>query len=143
MPSASFSHTVSLSIDADTAWGKLQEEATWAGIGPIDSVSNAVHDDAGELLSFQWAANVGGKLYRGTADTVEADKPNRFVLKMNTSEIAGNVVTELTPSGDASDVSVEITLTTKGMLSAMFFPAIKQALSSGFPQQVEDLAATL
>ncbi len=28
------------------------------------------------------------------------------------------------------------------MLSAMFFPAIKQALATGFPQQVDDLAGS-
>ena len=42
-----------------------------------------------------------------------------------------------------TDVTVEITFRTKGMLSAMFFPAIKQALSSGFPQQIEDLASAI
>jgi hypothetical protein len=40
-------------------------------------------------------------------------------------------------------VTVEITFRTKGMLSAMFFPAIRQALSTGFPQQIEDLVATI
>jgi len=142
MPSASFSHSVPLATDIQTAWAKLQQEETWAGIGPIDSVSDAIHDSDGRLESFKWAANVGGKLYRGTATIVEADEPTRFVLKMYTSEIVGDVTTVLAQTGDTCTVTVAIALTTKGMLSAMFFPAIKQALASGFPQQVEDLAAT-
>jgi hypothetical protein len=65
-------------------------------------------------------------------------------LTMDSSEIAGDVVTTLVPTGDTScDVTIEITFRTKGMLSAMFFPAIKSALASGFPQQVEDIAVVV
>lgn len=40
-------------------------------------------------------------------------------------------------------MTIEITFRTKGMLSAMFFPAIRQALASGFPQQIEDLVTAI
>ena len=42
---------------------------------------------------------------------------------------------------EGCEVTVEITFRTKGMLSAMFIPAIKAALASGYPQQIEDLVA--
>lgn len=142
MPSATFSHTASLDTDVESAWAKLQSEKTWAGIGPLSYVSDPVHAQDGTLESFAWAADLGGKRYPGTARTSVADAPSRLVLEMDTSEISGSVATELMPTGTTCDVTVTITVNTKGMLSAMFFPAIKQALASGFPQQVDDLAAS-
>ena len=62
-------------------------------------------------------------------------------MTLDTSEIAGDVIATIEAGNPSTDVTVEITFRTKGMLSAMFFPAIKQALSSGFSQQIEDLAA--
>jgi hypothetical protein len=141
MPSASFTHTVHVDVDRATAWAALQSADTWAGIGPISSVSNASKDPNGILRSFEWEADVGGKTYRGTTTTTEAVVPQRFALQLDTSEIGGTVLAVLAEREDGSDVTVTLGLTTKGMLSAMFFPAIKKALASGFPQQVEDLAA--
>ena len=142
MPSATFVHTAPLPTDIETSWAKLQAEETWAGIGPLSSVSDAKHADDGTLQSFKWAADLGGKRYPGTARAIEAVAPNRFVLEMDTSEIVGTLTSELEPTGSTSQVTVTIMMRTKGMLSAMFFPAIKQALASGFPQQVDDLAAS-
>ena len=143
MPSASFTHTVHVDATLADAWSALQSADTWAGIGPISSVSNDVVDTDGILRSFEWEANVGGKTYQGTSTTIEAVLPERFALKLDTSEIGGTVLAVLAESNGGCNVTVTLGLTTKGMLSAMFFPAIKQALSTGFPQQVEDLAANI
>ena len=87
---------------------------------------------------------VGSKAYDGKAWVTGYDLISRYELTMDSSEIAGDVVATLVPTGDTScDVTIEITFRTKGMLSAMFFPAIKSALSSGFPQQVEDIAVVV
>jgi len=125
----------------DEAWAALQEPKTWSNIGPVASVSDPEYAADGTLTNFLWIADIGGKAYKGTAETTLHNKPDRFELTMDTSEIAGDVVATLTPADDGCDVTVEITFRTKGMLSAMFFPAIKQALASGYPQQIEDLVA--
>jgi hypothetical protein len=143
MPSASFTHTVHVDTSIDGAWAALQSAETWAGIGPISSVSNAVVDSDGVLRSFAWTADLGGKTYRGTTTTTEAVVPERFAIDLDNSEIGGTVLATLAERDGGCDVTVTLGLTTKGMLSAMFFPAIKQALASGFPQQVEDLASAL
>jgi len=143
MPSTSFTHSVHIDASRDQAWGALQSGDTWAGIGPISSVSNAVIDDGGVLRSFDWTAAVGGKTYRGTALTQEAIVLDRFALALDTSEIGGTVLAVLGDRDGGTEITVTLGLTTKGMLSAMFFPAIRQALTSGFPQQVEDLAAAI
>ena len=141
MPAATFAHTVSTDAAPQTAWQALQRPATWENIGPVTGVVNPAFHDDGTLASFDWTANIGGKTYPGVATTTAYLTPERFELTMDTSEIAGDVVATIVGTDTGSDVTVEITFRTKGMLSAMFFPAIRQALSSGFPQQVEDLAA--
>ena len=141
MPAATFSHTVSIDATPQTAWKALQRPGTWENIGPVTGVSNPSFHDDGTISTFDWTANIGGKTYPGVATTTAYEMPERFELTMDTSEIAGDVIATIAGTDAGSDVTVEITFRTKGMLSAMFFPAIKQALSSGFPQQVEDLAA--
>jgi hypothetical protein len=143
VPAATFTHTATTPASIDTAWSALQNPHTWAKIGPVASVSDPVYADDGTLISFNWVADVGGKAYGGVATTTAHEKPNRLELTMDTSEIAGDVVATLASVDDGCDVTVEITFRTKGMLSAMFFPAIRAALASGYPQQIEDLVATV
>jgi hypothetical protein len=144
MAQATFSHTVNVTVSDRQAWDALQNYETWGNIGPVSSVSNPVNQQGGVLESFDWVAMVGSKAYDGKAWVTGYDPISRYELTMDSSEIAGDVVTTLVRTGDTScDVTIEITFRTKGMLSAMFFPAIKSALASGFPQQVEDIAVVV
>ena len=143
MPEATFTHSVSTQASVAEAWTALQDPETWANVGPVASVSDPQYALDGTLTSFLWIADVGGKAYDGTAETTSYDKPHRFELTMDTSEIAGDVVATVKGNNAGCTVTVSITFRTKGMLSAMFFPAIRQALASGFPQQIEDLVATI
>lgn len=141
MPSATFSHTVTVDAPPDRAWAVLQDPLTWERIGPVSGVTNPTFHGDGTLKTFDWIADVGGKKYDGEARSGAYTVNERFTMTLDTSEIAGDIVATITPGNPSTDVTVEITFRTKGMLSAMFFPAIKQALASGFPQQVEDLAS--
>ena len=143
MPAATFTHTVATSASVNDAWTALQQPDTWAGIGPVSSVSDAEYASDGTLSAFRWVADLGGKAYHGTAETTLYQAPVRFELNMDNSEIAGDVAATIEPADTGCSVTVEITFRTKGMLSAMFFPAIKTALASGFPQQIEDLVAAI
>jgi hypothetical protein len=143
MPTAQFTHTSPVEASIEDAWQHMQSIDTWAGIGPVSYAENAVHDDDGVLRGFDWGADVGGKRYRGKASTVDWNRPDRFVLDMVTSEIVGNLDASLARSDGQNLVTVTITLSTKGMLSTMFFPAIRHALADGFPDQVNKLAAAM
>jgi hypothetical protein len=143
MPAATFTHTVASTASVDDAWAALQQPDTWAGIGPVSSVSDPEYVADGTLSAFRWIAILGGKAYHGTAETTSYQAPERFELTMDNSEIAGDVVARIEAADSGCLVTVEITFRTKGMLSAMFFPAIKTALAAGFPQQIEDLVATI
>ncbi len=143
MPAATFTHSATTPASLDQAWAALQDPDTWSNIGPVASVSDPVYADDGTLTAFSWVADLGGKAYGGVAETTSYMIPERFELTMDTSEIAGDVIAGITAIDDGCEVTVEITFRTKGMLSAMFFPAIKQALASGYPQQIDDLVATI
>ena len=143
MPSETFSHTVDIDVPTARAWAALQDPDIWSSIGPVSSVSNPVYRDDGTLASFDWIADIGGKKYDGAAIGGDYVINERYTLTLDTSEIAGDVVASFDGTADTTSVTIEITFRTKGMLSAMFFPAIKQALSSGFPGQVEDIAASI
>ena len=143
MPAATFTHTVATSASTEEAWAALQQPETWAGIGPVSSVSAAEYASDGTLSAFKWVADLGGKAYHGTAVTTSYQAPKQFELTMDNSEIAGDVVASIHEAAPACAVTVEITFRTKGMLSAMFFPAIKQALAAGYPQQINELVAAI
>jgi len=143
MPEATYTHGVVTTATVEQAWTALQDPGTWSNIGPVASVSDPEYADDGTLVRFNWVANIGGKAYPGVAQTTAYTKPDRFELTMDTSEIAGDIVARLAQADGGCDVTVEITFRTKGMLSAMFFPAIRQALGTGFPQQIEDLVSTI
>jgi hypothetical protein len=143
MPSATFTHSVTTPASIDQSWAALQDPDTWANIGPVASVSDPVYADDRTLTAFAWVADIGGKKYDGEAETTAYVIPKNFELTLDTSEIAGDVVATLASVDEGCEITVEITFRTKGMLSAMFFPAIKSALSSGYPQQIEDLVASV
>lgn len=143
MPSATFSHTVSVDASPSDAWSALQDPETWSRIGPVSGVSNPQFHDDGTLSRFDWFADIGGKKYDGEAVGGDYEVDRRFTMLLDTSEIAGDVLATIEAANPSTEVTVEITFRTKGMLSAMFFPALKQALSSGYAQQIEDLAASI
>jgi carbon monoxide dehydrogenase subunit G len=143
MPSATFSHTASVNASPSDAWTALQNPDTWSKIGPVSGVSNPSFHEDGTLASFDWIADIGGKKYDGAAIGGDYIIDERFTMTLDTSELAGDVIATITKGNPTTDVTVEITFRTKGILSAMFFPAIKQALASGFPQQIEDLATAI
>ena len=98
----------------------------------------------GVLLTFKWSTDIGGKVYEGVGTALEHDRPDRYVLDLDAGEMAGKISTDLSagnPGG--TDVVVSIELRSKGMLSSLFFPAIKRAVGSGFPDQVAGMASQL
>lgn len=142
MPEAVTSHTVHVDSEPSAVWDALQDPDTWQAIGPIDDVSQPLHREDGALSGFRWRTNLGGKHYNGTATMTVCEPNTKYGLRLDTSEIAGDILTLVTPTSDGVAITVTLTFRTKGMLSAMFFPAIKQALASGFPEQVEAFAAS-
>lgn len=142
MPEASTSHSARVDVGRSAVWNALQNPGTWRAIGPIDDVSQPRHRDDGVLSGFNWTTNLGGKKYNGTAKVTVCHPESTYGLRLETSEIVGDILTEIAAADGSTTITVTLTFRTKGMLSAMFFPAIKQAMATGFPQQVESFAAS-
>lgn len=123
-------------------WAALQDATTWSGIGPVDDVWDASHDDDGELQGFQWSAHVGPTKYKGSARVAVAAEPHHMKLHLDSSELSGALIADI-DDDDPSTLAVTLEVVSKGSLAAMFFPIIAEAIGRGLPQQVEEFAAAL
>lgn len=142
VPKASFSHNVPLTKPPSEVWLALQDAATWSGIGPVDDVWDAAHDEAGGLESFQWSAHVGPTKYKGSADVAVAAEPHHMKLNLTSSELTGALIADI-EAGDSPALIVTLEVASKGALASMFFPVIAEAIGRGLPRQVEEFAAGL
>lgn len=143
MPSATFTETVEIDAAPVEVWDRLQAPEIWESVGPVQKVWDPTIED-GVLRTFKWSTNIGGKVYEGVGTALEHQRPNLYVLDLDAGEMAGKVAANLSPGnpgGTTAEVSIE--LRSKGMLSSLFFPAIKNAVGSGFPEQVADMGAQL
>jgi len=134
MPSATFTETVSIDAAPDEVWDRLQEPSIWQSVGPVQKVWDPTIED-GVLQTFKWSTNIGGKVYKGEGKALQHSRPAHYELLLDTSEMSGTISVDLTsgnPGGTSAVVSIE--LKSKGMLSSMFFPAIRKAVGSGFPE---------
>lgn len=143
MPAASFTHAAETQSPPERVWERLQTADTWANIGPVDEVWDPVHD--GDVLrGYRWSATVGPTKYRGTARVVESTRPQRMRLELDAREMAGELITEITPNGDAATrITVTLRVESRGMLSTLFFPVVSEAVGNGLPAQVDRFAASL
>ena len=143
MPSATFSESVAINVDPPEVWDQLQEPDVWASLGPVQKVWDPTFED-GVLTGFTWSTDIGGKVYEGTGKVLDHTRPDRYQLLLDTSEMAGTITASLSPGNPGgTDAIVEIEIRSKGLLSSMFFPAIKNAIGSGFPDQVSDMGVRL
>jgi hypothetical protein len=143
MPSATFSESVAIDVDPPAVWDQLQEPDVWASLGPVQRVWDPIIED-GVLTGFTWSTDIGGKIYEGTGKALEYQRPDRYQLLLDTSEMAGTITAALSPDNPGGTTAVvEIEIRSKGLLSSMFFPAIKNAIGSGFPDQVRNMGVRL
>lgn len=143
MPSATFSESVTIDANPAEVWDRLQDPDIWATLGPVQKVWDPVVED-GVLQGFDWSTNIGGKVYDGTGKATEHQRPDLYKIVLDTSEMAGTITAEISPGNPGgTEAVVEIEIRSKGLLSSMFFPAIKNAIGSGFPDQVADMGATI
>lgn len=143
MPSATFSETVVIDADPAAVWDRLQEPDIWASLGPVERVWDPIIED-GVLTGFAWSTDIGGREYEGTGKALDHARPDCYRLVLDTSEMAGTITARLSPDGhDGTEAVVEIHIRSKGLLSSLFFPAVRNAIGSGFPNHVSDLGARI
>lgn len=106
----------------------------------MSDVSDATHDDEGNLLGFAFAAVVAGKRYPGRATTVRSEAPRSMTMDIDTSELEGSIEVVLE---DGPAIEVTLNAQSKGFLASMMFPVIAGAITGGLPANVERFAAGL
>jgi carbon monoxide dehydrogenase subunit G len=142
MPSATYRSSVTVDADRPAVWDRLQDPDIWRSIGPVQDLWNPELDD-GELTGFQWSTDIGGVTYEGTGTATDRDRPSRYELVLDTSEMAGTISVDLAEAnpGDGTAIDVTLELRSKGLLSSMFFPIVSKAVGEGLADQIQDLAA--
>ncbi len=142
MPSATFQHSLSVDAPREEVWAALQSPNTWENIGPVNRVWDPTFD--GDFLTgYQWATEVAGRDFTGTANAIQHDEPHRYVIELDAGEMAGVISIDLGEGNPSTAIDVTLDFRSKGMLSAMFFPVIRSAIQNGLAQQMEDFAASL
>lgn len=136
MPSDRFSHTVTVEATPEAIYAALQQPDTWKGIGPIDDVWDATHDDD-RLTGFRWTARAAGKSWKGTARRAAERASGAMTLDLDSSEIAGSITVLLEPNEYTTALTVELAVRSKGLLAGMFWGVVTDALRKGLPGQVE------
>ena len=143
MPSAAFSHTAVASASPEAAYASLQHADTWESIAGVDEVSDPRHDEEGRLLGYRFTVEVGGRRYPGTAVVTGSEPPHSMTVKIDTSEVAGDIRVRLASDDARTEVTVELAIASKGFLSTLVFPVISTAIGSGLEASVESFAGRL
>ena len=117
-----------------------QDPETWKGVGPIDDVWDATHDDD-LLASFRWSARAAGRSWEGTAARVADTHAPSMSLVLDSPEVAGRITIDLAANGEGTDLTVTLVARSKGLLAGMFWGVISDALGSGLPGQVDEFGS--
>ena len=97
MPAATFHHEITVDGPQEHVWDGLQDPAVWNSIGPVQNLWDPVIED-GVLTGFQWSTDIGGVVYKGTGKSVIQERPHRYQLILDTSEMAGTITVDLSPA---------------------------------------------
>jgi carbon monoxide dehydrogenase subunit G len=142
MPRATVSHEVEVDREIGHVWERLQDAATWANIGPVENVWDALHNGDGHLMSYRWSTTVAARVYKGIAETIEVEPPEVMTLRLDAGEVAGTLTARLSEvAADRTTVDVALEIISRGTLSTLFFPLVAEAVRNGLPAQVERFAA--
>jgi hypothetical protein len=127
----------------DRVWERLQHAATWAGIGPIDSVWDATVD-RGRLASFRWAAIAAGRSWEGGARTIRAVPGELMELALSSPEIQGSITCALAATGQTScTATITLEAEASGLLASLFWGTVDGAIRSNFAGHVEAFAKSV
>ncbi len=141
MPSETFTHIARAAAPSDDVWAALNQPETWENIAGIDRVLDPSIDDEGRLVGFSFDSAVAGKSYRGSAKPDGRAEGSLMAWAIENSEISGRIEVTLEPDDDVTSLHVTLDVSSKGMLSSMFFPVVASTIGAGLPRSVDEFAA--
>lgn len=142
MPEASYQHRAATTASIPHIWARLQDPRTWATVAGVDGTSDHAFDD--DLLTgFRFTTSIAGVSYRGTARVTESRPKEAMTLSIRSTELTGIITIALMADNSGSNLEVTMTMRPAGILGSMVFPAVTAAVSGGFEDSVERLAAEI
>lgn len=142
MPETAFRHQAIAPVPPAAVWARLQDPATWASVAGVDATSDHVHD--GERLEgFRFTTSIGGARYQGDARVTEVRTGEAMTLSIRSNELTGDIRIGLRRTDPGTELYVDMRIRPAGILGAMVFPIVTSAVSNGFEESVERLAATI
>jgi hypothetical protein len=143
MPRQSFIHKAVASAPIERVWLELQRPEVWGQIGGVTKLDSASFDDRGDLTGYQFNALVAGGDHPGTATRAANIPGRRMVMEIDSEQLSGAIAVDLEPTGSETAVTVDMTIGSKGFMTAILFPVISAAIASGFNETVERFVASL
>jgi len=143
MPSQTFVASSTTDADLDHAWLAMQHVDTWAGVAGVDRVHSPSHTPDGALRSFAVDATVAGVTHPGRAVVRASDPPTAMQIEVTTRDMLALVDVTLTAGPGGCAVDVAMAVSTRTLLSGMFFPAVASAIEASIDRTVEDFAGRL
>ena len=140
VPSDTFRHSATTSVDLDSAWAQLQDPEKWKAMGGIEEI----HDpkiDMGLLEGFSFTSRIAGTAYRGRATTTEATHLARMVVEVDTSELRALLTVELTPIDSSTRLDVTMRLSSKSFLASMMWGLVSSTVGAGLPNRTAEMIA--
>ena len=140
MPSDTFRHSATASVDLDSVWAQLQDPEKWRAMGGIEEIHDPRIED--ELLKgFAFTSRIAGTAYRGQATTTEAVFRERMVVDVDTTELKAVLTVELTPIDASTRLDVTMHLSSKSFLVSMMWGLVASTVGSGLPQRTAEMIA--
>ena len=140
MPKDSFTNTATAHAPVQEVWETLDDPSTWEQIGGVDRVIDPVIDSSGRLQGFSFEVRAAGKKYIGFAKPDQRREGEVMSWRVDTTEIRGATRVALKPVDGGTEITVDLEVESKGLLSSMFFPVIASAIGSGLPRSVDEFA---
>lgn len=142
MPETAFRHQAIVPAPPAAVWARLQDPDTWATVAAVDATSAHRHE-GDRLEGFRFTTSIGRARYEGEARVTQARKEEAMTLSIRSTELTGDIRISLRRDDPGTELDVEMWMRPAGILGTMVFPMVTSAVSNGFEESVERLAAAL
>jgi hypothetical protein len=138
-----FFHRAPVTNRVERVWDELQKPSTWKQIGGVDYISDEQFDEHEDLVGYRFTIVVAGTDYQGIATRTFAERPKLMVMGIDSSQLTGEIEVALSPDEETTWIELSLAMASKGLLSAMLFPAVVRAVAGGFDATAAEFVNSL
>ena len=138
-----FFHRARVTNQVERVWEELQKPSTWKQIGGVDRITDEQFDEHGDLVGYRFTIVVAGTDYQGMATRRLAERGRLTVMGIDSSQLTGEIEVALSPDEETTWIELSLAMASKGLLSAMLFPAVVRAVAGGFDATAAEFVNSL